>query len=163
MVEDVGTTITLEAWDNRYKGNQDWNHAWGAAPANVLPRKLLGIEPIEPGWTRLQICPRLGNLKWAEGRVPTPHGAVVVRAEAGEEYRLDVTIPAGTTARVLLPLKNANTVGESSGAWGTNRVKFLSVKGDRAELEVLAGTYKFTATKREPTATVPAAQPQFPP
>src|SRR5207253_8512957 len=31
MVEDVGTTMTLEAWDQKYKPNQDWNHAWGAA------------------------------------------------------------------------------------------------------------------------------------
>ena len=33
----VGSTITLEAWDNKYKPNQDWNHAWGAAPANLIP------------------------------------------------------------------------------------------------------------------------------
>ena len=26
----VGSTITLEAWDNKFKPNQDWNHAWGA-------------------------------------------------------------------------------------------------------------------------------------
>ena len=32
----VGSTISLEAWDNKYKPNQDWNHAWGAAPANIL-------------------------------------------------------------------------------------------------------------------------------
>ena len=25
----LGSTITLEAWDNRFKSNQDWNHAWG--------------------------------------------------------------------------------------------------------------------------------------
>ncbi|HSV99199.1 MAG TPA: trehalase family glycosidase [Sedimentisphaerales bacterium] len=32
MIYNVGTTITLEAWDNKYKPNQDWNHAWGAVP-----------------------------------------------------------------------------------------------------------------------------------
>ena len=31
MVES-GTTITWEAWDQKYKPNQDWNHAWGTAP-----------------------------------------------------------------------------------------------------------------------------------
>ena len=36
----VGSTISLEAWDNKYKPNQDWNHAWGAAPANIIPAKL---------------------------------------------------------------------------------------------------------------------------
>jgi len=48
MIERVGTTIALEAWDNKYKPNQDWNHAWGAAPANILPRKSLELNP----WSR---------------------------------------------------------------------------------------------------------------
>jgi len=39
MVKRVGTTIALEAWDMKYKPNLDWNHAWGAAPANVRPLK----------------------------------------------------------------------------------------------------------------------------
>ncbi len=137
MVEDVGTTITLEAWDQKYKPNQDWNHAWGAAPANVLPRKLLGVAPVEPGWARLKIEPRLGNLKWAEGRVPTPHGAVTVRAEAGAEYRLNVTIPVGTTAFVSVPARSAEAVTVPAPA------KFLWLMDGRAVFEVPAGSYKF--------------------
>lgn len=52
MAQDVGTTITLEAWDDKYKPNEDWNHAWGAAPANVIPRKILGVEPLDPGYKK---------------------------------------------------------------------------------------------------------------
>ena len=33
---DVGATITMEAWDAKIKPNLDWNHEWGAAPANIL-------------------------------------------------------------------------------------------------------------------------------
>jgi alpha-L-rhamnosidase len=145
MVEDVGTTIALEAWDDRYKPNQDWNHAWGAAPANILPRKLLGIEPIEPGWTRLQICPRLGKLKWAEGRVPTPHGPVTVRAEAGEEYRLDVTIPAGTAALVYVPAKWAHDSADSGEPLVAGAAVVLSRLDDgRAVWRLPAGSFKIT-------------------
>lgn len=143
MVEDVGTTITLEAWDDKYKPNEDWNHAWGAAPANVLPRKLLGVEPIEPGWTRLQIWPRLGTLKWAEGRVPTPRGAVLVRAEAGNEYHLTLTVPAGTTAAVFIRAKSADRITESGKPLAAGPVNSLRLKDGRAELEVPAGSYKF--------------------
>jgi len=46
---ESGATITWEAWDLRYKPNQDWNHAWGAAPANLLPRYVLGAVPATPG------------------------------------------------------------------------------------------------------------------
>ena len=35
-----GATMTMEAWSLDAKPNQDWNHAWGAAPANLLPRFL---------------------------------------------------------------------------------------------------------------------------
>ncbi len=105
MVEDIGTTIALEAWDTKYKPNQDWNHAWGAAPASVLPRKLLGVAPLAPGWTKLHIQPRLGHLKWAEGRIPTPRGPVTLRCDNGNEFRLTVDLPATSTARIVLPAK----------------------------------------------------------
>ena len=52
MVES-GATITWEAWDHKYKPNQDWNHAWGAAPANLLPRYLLGAASATPGWAKI--------------------------------------------------------------------------------------------------------------
>jgi hypothetical protein len=48
MIYEVGATITLEAWDDRFKPNQDWNHAWSAAPANLIPGRLMGITPAEP-------------------------------------------------------------------------------------------------------------------
>ena len=39
MIYDVGSTITLEAWDNRFKPNQDRDHPWGAEPADLIPRR----------------------------------------------------------------------------------------------------------------------------
>jgi len=104
MIERVGTTIGLEAWDTKYKPNQDWNHAWGAAPANLLPRKVLGVEPLQPGYARILIRPHLGNLAWAGGRVPTPRGPVALRFETDPKwFRATVEIPPGTTARLELP------------------------------------------------------------
>jgi hypothetical protein len=102
MVES-GTTITWEAWDQRYKPNQDWNHAWGAAPANLLPRYVLGVRPLAPGWTRALIRPNPGPLKWADGKVPTPLGAVLVRWESGDAFKLSLDLPSGMSAQVQLP------------------------------------------------------------
>ncbi len=136
MVEDVGTTITLEAWDQKYKPNQDWNHAWGAAPANILPRRLMGVVPIMPGWTHFGIKPRLGKLKWAEGRIPTPHGPITVHAEAGDEYRLDVTIPVGTTASVSIPASSREAVTVPAPA------RLLLFEDGRAGINLPAGNYK---------------------
>lgn len=35
---DQGATMTMEAWSQKAKPNQDWNHAWGTAPLNILAR-----------------------------------------------------------------------------------------------------------------------------
>ena len=45
----AGSTMTLEAWNLKYKNNMDWNHPWGAAPANIIPRRLMGIRPARTG------------------------------------------------------------------------------------------------------------------
>lgn len=105
MIYDVGSTIALEAWDNRFKPNQDWNHAWGAAPANLIPHWLMGVRPLEPGFGRLLIQPQPGNLAYAEMTLPTIRGPVRVRLnqEPGRTFALTTDLPANTAARVLLP------------------------------------------------------------
>jgi hypothetical protein len=108
MVEDTGTTMTLEAWDQKFKPNQDWNHAWGAAPANLIPRKVLGIEPAEAGFTKAIIWPRCAGksslISWARGKVPTARGTIAVDWKASaDEFRLNVELPAGTAAEIHLP------------------------------------------------------------
>ena len=101
---DSGTTITWEAWDQYYKPNQDWNHAWGAAPANLLPRYVLGVQPLIPGWRRAIIRPNPGQLKSAEGKVPTSLGSILVRWESGDTFKLSFTVPDGMSAHVQIPV-----------------------------------------------------------
>ena len=72
----IGSTITLEAWDNQYKNNLDWNHAWGAVPANVIPRGLWGIKPKTPGFGVTTIKPQMSKLKSSTIEVPTVRGTI---------------------------------------------------------------------------------------
>jgi alpha-L-rhamnosidase len=102
MVES-GATITWEAWDQRYKPNQDWNHAWGAAPANLLPRFVLGAQPLTAGWGRALIQPHPGPLSSAEGRMPTPRGELSVAWRRDKNFTMLINLPAGMTAKVELP------------------------------------------------------------
>jgi len=92
-----GSTITMEAWSLKYKPNQDWNHAWGAAPANLLSRYVLGVEPVRPGFAKFRVKPHLGKLAWARGRVPTPQGLVELDVRPD---RLELVVPKGTEASV---------------------------------------------------------------
>lgn len=98
-----GATMTWEAWNVKDKRNLDWNHAWGAAPANVIPRDLMGIRPLEPGFAKVLIEPHSGTMKWAEMKVPTVKGELVVRFDNKGSYRLSVDLPKGMTARIGLP------------------------------------------------------------
>ncbi|WPJ96257.1 family 78 glycoside hydrolase catalytic domain [Coraliomargarita algicola] len=100
---ESGTTITWEAWDQKYKPNQDWNHAWGAAPANLLPRYILGAEPLTPGWTTTRIRPQLAGLTAAKGKVPTPLGPILIDWTYSDSFTLSLTIPEGMQAQVELP------------------------------------------------------------
>jgi hypothetical protein len=94
---DFGSTITTEAWDIKFKSNMDWNHAWGAAPANVIPRYVLGVRSLEPGFTKALVAPQPGKLEHVEGVVPTIRGGVRVKIEG---RRLEVDIPEGMRAQV---------------------------------------------------------------
>lgn len=102
MVES-GTTITWEAWDQKYKPNQDWNHAWGAAPANLLPRYVLGVQPLAPGWKRVSVKPHAGSLAFARGKVPTPLGPIQVDWKRAKTFTLALKLPRGISATVELP------------------------------------------------------------
>ena len=101
----AGSTITMEAWDILFKYNQDWNHIWGAVPANVIPRKLMGIEPVEPGFRRARIKPQPGPLRTASITMPTIRGDVGVSFDnAPGRFVLEVAMPANMVGDVYLPL-----------------------------------------------------------
>lgn len=130
-----GTTITWEAWDQRYKPNQDWNHAWGAAPANLLPRFVLGVQPAAAGWNLATICPKPGNLKNAEGKVPTPHGDVAIKwALANDKFSMDLTVPAGMEADVDLPV--SGFVNPVMSCDGQKSAAVILVKAGQHHFEV---------------------------
>jgi hypothetical protein len=109
---DSGTTITWEAWDQRYKPNQDWNHVWGAAPANLLSRFVLGVQVSRPGWSEAEIQPHPGNLEFASGIMPTPRGTVRVSWKIAPRFTLSAVLPAGMQAKVRLPATEG-----SHGVW----------------------------------------------
>jgi hypothetical protein len=109
-IYELGSTMTLEAWDINYKTNLDWNHPWGSAPASVIPTRLMGIEPLEPGYRKVRIKPQPATLEKAEIKFPTIRGDIEVSFsnELNKPFVLHVTIPANMEAEIYLPVKNPN-------------------------------------------------------
>ncbi|MBC2603215.1 family 78 glycoside hydrolase catalytic domain [Puniceicoccus vermicola] len=90
-----GSTITMEAWDHPYKNNLDWNHAWGAAPANIIPRFLVGARPLQPGFRKALIAPQPGRLRQIRSTVPTIRGPIRIElsASASKDWTLRIDSP----------------------------------------------------------------------
>ena len=99
-----GSTITMEAWGEAYKSNLDWNHAWGAAPANIIPRFVAGIRPLEPGFAKALIGPQPGALNSLQIKTPTIRGDIHLSMDRQpDRCTFHITIPANMTARFVLP------------------------------------------------------------
>ena len=73
-----GSTVTMEAWSLKAKPNQDWNHAWGTPPLNIISRYVLGVVPTSPGFKTYSVRPVRGKLK-PTGTVPTVRGPIKVQ------------------------------------------------------------------------------------
>jgi hypothetical protein len=140
----IGSTLTLEAWDNKYKPNLDWNQSAGSCPANIIPRKLMGIEPIEPGFGKIRIKPQPATLKQAEIKVPSIRGDIQVSFDnqPGERFVLEVEIPANTRAEVWLPKLSAkyNLTVDNTAQKGT-------VGGAFVKVEIGSGKHRFVIEK----------------
>jgi alpha-L-rhamnosidase len=112
----TGSTITTEAWDTKYKPNQDWNHAWGAAPANIIVRKLMGIEPLEAGYETVRIKPQPGNLQAAALKLATLRGDIHASIENKTgHFTLKIGLPANTSGVVYLPKGSSKDTVRQNG------------------------------------------------
>ena len=108
----VGATMAMEAWDMKYKPNADWNHAWGAVPANIIPRGLWGITPKTPGFGLVQIKPQLGTLTESSIKVPTVKGTIkgVFDVVSRRKQKYVIELPAGVSGEFLLPNLENKTI-----------------------------------------------------
>lgn len=77
-------------------------HGWSAGPAPWLIHHVLGIQPVEVGCKTVRIKPGLGDLQWAEGGFPTPHGVVKVRHERQSDGRVKSEFSGPPGVKVVL-------------------------------------------------------------
>lgn len=100
----LGSTMTLEAWDMKYKSNLDWNHAWGTAPLNIIARYIWGITPAQPEFKNIQISPHLGNLSHSNIKVPTVNGCIIAEYQTynNKKQIYNITLPKNTEARFFI-------------------------------------------------------------
>ncbi|GAB4493274.1 MAG: hypothetical protein OHK0019_16910 [Saprospiraceae bacterium] len=70
-------------------------HAWSASPVYEFLSTVCGINPGSPGFATVRIEPFLGDLEFAEGKMPHPRGEIKVA--------LQKTSASGLSAEIELP------------------------------------------------------------
>lgn len=100
-----GATMTMECWNEALKPSQTWTHVWGASPAYIIARHLMGVRPMTPGFTQTLVAPQPGSLARARLLTPTLHGGIDVQFEQTKNtFRLEADIPDGITAEARIPV-----------------------------------------------------------
>lgn len=137
----TGSTMTLEAWDIKYKGNLDWNHAWGAAPANLISRMMWGITPVEAGFKRAVIKPQLADLEHSEIVVPTIRGNIMASYEK-RKHKVIYTfnVPANMGVDLVLPDNQEGIVLFNDEAMPLNH-RCLQLKTGQNHIEIQNNTF----------------------
>ena len=99
-----GSTITIEAWDKRYKPNLDLNHAWGGAPANIIVRKMMGVAPLTSGAQKIKIHPKIGTLEFAILKTSFITGTVELECrQTDNTFAMKVNLPGGVKGDLMIP------------------------------------------------------------
>ncbi|MBK7598717.1 MAG: hypothetical protein IPJ07_09395 [Acidobacteria bacterium] len=157
-IENGATTI-WERWDGYVKGRgfQDkgmnsFNHYAIGAVGEWMYRVILGInnDDDHPAYQHFIIRPYPGGgLKWARGSYNSIRGLIKTAWDVrGGGMKLDVTIPANTTATVYIPAnKSENVMENGRPATGASGVKLIRMESGSAVFEVASGSYNFTVAR----------------
>ncbi len=102
----MGATTIWERWDSMLADGTinpgqmtSFNHYAFGAVADWMHKVVAGINPLEPGYSRVLISPRPGGgLTWASASLDTPHGTVAVSWRVEDnKVTVDVTLPDGVS------------------------------------------------------------------
>ncbi|MFF5384259.1 alpha-L-rhamnosidase C-terminal domain-containing protein [Pedobacter suwonensis] len=106
MVNNQFYTTLFEGWgigENGFGGGTT-NHAWSGGAQIVISAYLFGIRPLDAGYKTFLVEPDPANLRTGTLNVPTVRGMIKTSFENNaNEFKLQLTVPLGTTAIIRLP------------------------------------------------------------
>jgi alpha-L-rhamnosidase len=122
----MGATTVWERWDSMLPDGTinpgemtSFNHYALGAVADWLHKSVGGISPLAPGYTKVRIAPVPGEgIDWAKTSLKSPHGTIGVEwKHDGGAFHLEVTVPGGVEADVVLPGGEQRTVGAGTHSY----------------------------------------------
>ncbi|HEV2453186.1 MAG TPA: alpha-L-rhamnosidase C-terminal domain-containing protein, partial [Verrucomicrobiae bacterium] len=145
---DHGTTL-WEAFNANVR-NLSLNHWTHSAVNEWLWRNVAGLNPDEqlPGYEAFTVAPRpTPQVSWCRATYKSIRGPIsIVWHRDDRQFNLDVTVPANSTATVIVPAYDPATVTESGHpAAQAKGVIFLSAGSGSVTYRVGSGTYHFSS------------------
>ncbi len=114
---EKGATTMWESWgaigEDGAVSTYSYNHYAFGCVGDWMYREMGGLQAIEPGYKKIRVAPALDcGLSWAKVKEETPYGEASVEWKI-EDKKISVSllIPANTTAQVILPGRETETVG----------------------------------------------------
>jgi len=163
----LGSTNIFELWnsvnaDGTVNTSQDGmnslNHANFGTCAEWFYSGILGIDMLQPGFTKSLINPQPGGgLTWAQGAYASIAGSIASAWQfTNNTFTLNVTVPANTTAEIHVPTTNAAAITETGvPAASSPGVTYAGVSNSAAIYTVGSGNYLFSSPFSTPVAVVP--------
>ena len=150
----MGATTVWERWNSiRANGEfgpvdmNSFNHYAYGAVGDWMFQHLGGLQMVEAGYKKSQIAPLVGGggLSHAQCHIQTPYGSLASEWKlANGELTLAVTVPANTTAEVVIPAASTEAVREGNvTAISAPGVKGATFKDGKVTLLVGSGHYEF--------------------
>ena len=118
--------------DGSIGGSTSLAHGWSTGPTSALSKYVLGIAPVGAGYSTWLVEPHPGNLAWAEGKVPTPHGAIVVKwghEQPQGQFVMHATVPSATSGTIGVPTFGRQAVIHVNGRLVWNNGQFHAAPG----------------------------------
>lgn len=114
---EAGATTVWESFPSGTTGSGGWPtrshcHAWSSAPSYFLNRIVLGVKPVAPAASKVQISPRLSGLTWARGTVATVHGVISVSWKLKDPNTVEITCAAPKAIAIEF-VKNSSLDGKT--------------------------------------------------
>uniref|UniRef100_UPI0032165567 family 78 glycoside hydrolase catalytic domain n=1 Tax=uncultured Draconibacterium sp. TaxID=1573823 RepID=UPI0032165567 len=143
MIEKGATTL-WETW----QGDASHSHPMFGSVCQWFYRHLAGISPDDncPGFKHFKIKPfPVQSLDFVKAGYPSLYGNIKTEWRwSNNDYLLEVTIPANTTAIIYVLAKSPDYVSEGGDPILKNQnIRFLKMEEHTAVFEVNSGTYHF--------------------
>ena len=141
VLEQLGATITPEAWNPQIKPNMSFSHPWGAGGPAAMSSGLAGVHATEAGWSQAACWVQIQAGQTVSTQTPTARGNVSVKADAHTDHtNLAVAVPSGMRVTINIRITLRNPIVELDGKQETA----FELHDGIISLKVNAGSHRIT-------------------